>query len=128
MLLQPASRADLGRQLVDALQAGARIASFDLSAFSRVLEYTPEDLTVTVEAGVTLGALQRALRERGQWLPVDPPHADRLTIGALLATNASGPRRFGERVRDPTLLHKKLGVRIFAFSVVILRSSRFHLR
>ena len=104
MLLQPASRAELSRSLADAQQTGIRIASFDLRAFSRLLEYTPEDLTVTVEAGLTLGALQRALRERGQWLPVDPPHADSLTLGALLATNASGPRRFGHgTVRDHLL-------------------------
>ncbi len=104
MLLQPASRAELSRSLADAQQTGTRIASCDLSAFSRLLEYTPEDLTVTVEAGVTLGALQSVLRERGQWLPVDPPHADRLTIGALLATNASGPRRFGHgTIRDHLL-------------------------
>ena len=104
MLLHPANRADLSRSLADAQQTGKRIASFDLSAFARLLEYTPEDLTVTVEAGLTLGALQRALRERGQWLPVDPPYADRLTIGALLATNASGPRRFGHgTIRDHLL-------------------------
>lgn len=104
MLLQPASRADLTRSLADAQQNGARIASFDLRAFSSLLDYTPEDLTVTVEAGLTLGALQRALREHGQWLPADPPHADRLTIGALLATNASGPRRFGHgTIRDHLL-------------------------
>lgn len=104
MNLHPASREALSRSLADAQQAGTSITSFDLSAFSRILEYTPEDLTVTVEAGLTLGALQRALRERGQWLPVDPPHADRLSIGALLATNASGPRRFGHgTIRDHLL-------------------------
>ena len=104
MLLHPASREALSRSLADAQQTGTRIASCDLSAFSRLLEYTPEDLTVTVEAGLTLGALQRALRERGQWLPVDPPHADSLAIGALLANNASGPRRFGYgTIRDHLL-------------------------
>ena len=49
MLLHPSCRADLSRLLADAQQTGTRIASFDLSAFSRLLEYTPEDLTVTVE-------------------------------------------------------------------------------
>ena len=44
---------------------------------------------------MTLTAFQSRLAERGQWLPVDPPHAERLTIGQLLSTNASGPRRFG---------------------------------
>jgi FAD/FMN-containing dehydrogenase len=52
-------------------------------------------MTVTVEAGITLAALQQKLSERGQWVPVDPPHADTLTVGALLAQNSSGPRRYG---------------------------------
>ena len=104
MLIRPSNRDELLRSLVAASSQGTRIDQFDLSAFSRLLEYTPEDLTVTVEAGLTLGALQNALRERGQWLPVDPPHADSLTIGALLAVNASGPRRFGHgTIRDHLL-------------------------
>src|SRR6185503_18282450 len=57
-----------------------------------------------VEAGITLAALQQKLSERGQWVPVDPPHADTLTIGALLAQNSSGPRRFGYgTIRDHLL-------------------------
>jgi glycolate oxidase FAD binding subunit len=51
------------------------------------------DLTVTVEAGATLGDLNRALAAHGQWLPLDPPFADRATVGGLLATNDSGPAR-----------------------------------
>jgi FAD/FMN-containing dehydrogenase len=52
-------------------------------------------MTVTVEAGLTLGALQAQLARHGQWLPIDPPHAASLTIHDLLAGNVSGPRRFG---------------------------------
>jgi glycolate oxidase FAD binding subunit len=57
------------------------------------VEHEPGDLTVTVEAGRTMAALQSALHERGQWLSLDPPDAERATIGGILATNASGPRR-----------------------------------
>ena len=41
--------------------------------------------------------MNRALGQRGQWLPLDPPFADRATIGGLLASNDSGPlrHRFG---------------------------------
>lgn len=60
-----------------------------------VVEYAPANLTVTVQAGTTLAALQKRLAEGGQFLPLDPPEADRCTIGGIIASNASGPRRFG---------------------------------
>lgn len=62
---------------------------------TKILEHTPEDMTVTVEAGMTLAELQKQLRQQQQWLPIDPPSAEILTIGKLIDTNASGPRRFG---------------------------------
>ena len=71
------------------------VSGFDLRTMQRVLEYTPEDMTVSVEAGITLAHLQQRLAEHKQWLPIDPPRAETLTIGALLAANRSGPRRFG---------------------------------
>jgi glycolate oxidase FAD binding subunit len=63
--------------------------------FNRVLEHTPEDMTVTVEAGVTLAALQQRLAESGQWLPLDPPNPETATMADILNFNRSGPRRFG---------------------------------
>ena len=60
---------------------------------NRIVEYTPADLVVTVEAGVTLGALQRTLAAENQRLALDPPQADVATLGGLLATNAYGPLR-----------------------------------
>ena len=71
------------------------VSGFDLKGMQRVLEYTPEDMTVSVEAGITLAQLQGCLAEHKQWLPIDPPRSQTLTIGALLAANGSGPRRFG---------------------------------
>jgi glycolate oxidase FAD binding subunit len=67
----------------------------------RIIEYTPSDQVVVVEAGVTLAALQRTLAASGQRLALDPPLADRATIGGLLATNNFGPlrTRFGS-LRD----------------------------
>lgn len=56
-----------------------------------VLDYEPADLTVTAEAGLTLGALDRLLGEQGQWLPADPPMAPRRTLGGMVATGAAGP-------------------------------------
>ena len=64
-----------------------------LKRLDRILEHEPGDLTVTVEAGLTLEALQAALGKRGQWLSLDPLSADGATLGGILASNASGPRR-----------------------------------
>jgi FAD/FMN-containing dehydrogenase len=74
---------------------GEKIERVELGALNRVVEHSPEDLTVTVQTGLTLLVLQSELKKRGQWLPVDPPHPDRLTIRELLEENISGPRRFG---------------------------------
>lgn len=59
------------------------------------IEHTPEDLTATVSAETTLAELQARLAKQGQWLPIDPPRPERLTIGALITCDESGPRRFG---------------------------------
>ena len=48
---------------------------------ARVVEYAPLDQIVIAEAGLTLGALQATLRERGQMLALDPPWADRQAPG-----------------------------------------------
>src|SRR6266850_826729 len=64
-----------------------------LRRLSRLLEHEPGDLTASVEAGMTVEAFQTALRGRGQWVSLDPADARRATLGGVLATNASGPRR-----------------------------------
>jgi FAD/FMN-containing dehydrogenase len=99
--ITPESVEQLTELLAKACAQGKKISSFDLSALDHVIEHKAEDMTATVEAGVALADLQKGLAVHGQWLPVDPPNSDRLSIGALLATNASGPRRFGYgTVRD----------------------------
>jgi glycolate oxidase FAD binding subunit len=64
-----------------------------LGRLNALVEHEPGDLTATVQAGMTVAALQAALRTRGQWLSLDPPEAERATIGGVLAANAAGPRR-----------------------------------
>jgi glycolate oxidase FAD binding subunit len=64
-----------------------------LRRLSRVLEHEPGDLTATAEAGLTLAALQSALRARGQWLSLDPADPERATVGGIVAANAAGARR-----------------------------------
>ncbi len=62
---------------------------------NRTIEYHPEDLVITVEAGVRLDDLQDRLAQNGQWLPWAPPSASAASIGGLLASGASGPLRLG---------------------------------
>jgi glycolate oxidase FAD binding subunit len=65
----------------------------DLTALDAVIEYTPEDLTATVQTGMRLVDFQRLLAERGQFLPLNPPLPEEATIGGVLATNAHGAWR-----------------------------------
>ena len=95
MILRPSNKAELTEAIRRAHEQRQPIAAVDLGALQRVVQHTPEDMTVTVEAGITLTELQSGLATRGQWLPIDPPNPDRLTVADLLATNASGPHRFG---------------------------------
>jgi glycolate oxidase FAD binding subunit len=69
----------------------------DMRGLNRILAHEHGDLTATIEAGATLRDVNAALARQGQWLPLDPPFADRATIGGLLASNDSGPlrHRFG---------------------------------
>lgn len=59
------------------------------------------DMTVTVDAGITLAALNAALAGADQWLPLDPPRPEVASIGAIIATGACGPLRLSQgKVRD----------------------------
>lgn len=60
---------------------------------SRVLEFEPRDLTISVEAGLPYRDLQALLARHHLMVPLDPPFADTATIGGTIATNLAGPRR-----------------------------------
>jgi D-lactate dehydrogenase (cytochrome) len=62
--------------------------SLDLTRMNAVVAVRPEDLTATVQAGVTRSQLEAAAGPHGLWFPVDPG-AD-ATLGGMAATNASG--------------------------------------
>lgn len=60
---------------------------------TRVLEYEPRDLTISVEAGMPYAQLTSLLAKNQQMIPLDPPYAASASIGGVLAANQSGPRR-----------------------------------
>jgi glycolate oxidase FAD binding subunit len=62
----------------------------------QVLDYPARDMTVTVQAGITLARLAALLAAENQRLPIDVPNAARATLGGALAVNASGPRRYSQ--------------------------------
>ena len=62
--------------------------SLDLTRLDRIVDLRTEDLTATVQAGVTRSQLEAAAGPHGLWFPVDPG-AD-ATLGGMAATNASG--------------------------------------
>ena len=63
------------------------------TALHRVLEYEPRDLTISVEAGLPWHEFTALLRQNRQMVPLDPPFAGRATVGGVVASNSSGPRR-----------------------------------
>ncbi|NWF92453.1 MAG: FAD-binding oxidoreductase [Syntrophaceae bacterium] len=62
---------------------------------NRITDKDCDNLTLCVESGITLDEVQKTLaREgRGYFLPLDPPFSDKATLGGIVATNASGPKR-----------------------------------
>jgi glycolate oxidase FAD binding subunit len=66
----------------------------ETTGLDQLLEHNPADMTASAQAGMPLRALQDRLGEAGQWLALDPPtEPDGATVGGLLATGESGPRR-----------------------------------
>jgi glycolate oxidase FAD binding subunit len=75
--------------------------TLDITGVARVVDYTPRDMTIVVEAGVRMADLAATLAAEGQHLPIDVPRASDATIGGVVATNWNGPRRFGHgTIRD----------------------------
>ncbi len=66
-----------------------------LSAFNQIVEYLPEEYTITVQAGMLVSEVQAALAAKGQYLPFDPPLSGQATtVGSMIAKGLSGPGSF----------------------------------
>lgn len=94
------------------------LAIISLERFTRIVDHPWQDMTVTVEAGVSVATLQSELAKHGQRLPLDVLWPERSTVGGIIATNDSGSlrQRFGS-ARD--LL---LGVTVVLADGTIARS------
>jgi glycolate oxidase FAD binding subunit len=64
-----------------------------MARLNRVIEHAWADLTVSVEAGCTIGKLQETLAKHGQRLALDALWPERATVGGVLSTNDSGALR-----------------------------------
>jgi glycolate oxidase FAD binding subunit len=73
-------------------------------ALGRIVDVAPADLVATVEAGVPLDALHRALAEHRMWFAFDAPGRPERSLGSAVATGTSGPLRQGfGPIRDHVL-------------------------
>jgi len=115
---RPKSAAEVLALVADANAAGRRLevvgggtkrsigavtgaeAILSLAGLGKVIDYAPEELVLTAQAGTKLSVLEALVAAEGQMLPFEPPHLTGLlgskgepTLGGVLAANLSGPRR-----------------------------------
>jgi glycolate oxidase FAD binding subunit len=67
--------------------------AIDMTRLDHVISYDPGDLTVSVEAGISLAKLAATLAEHKQFLPLAVPFYERATIGGTLASGVDSPLR-----------------------------------
>jgi glycolate oxidase FAD binding subunit len=111
-VLEPANAAELAEALACAARRRGAIAlggrftklamagpvaeaetTISTAGMTRVLQYEPGDLTISVEAGMPYAELCRVLAEHRQMVPLDPPFSEIATVGGVIASNSGGPRR-----------------------------------
>ena len=113
-VIRPGSVADLAAAIRQAAASGAALYplggqthlglgmpptrrghAVDVRGLADVIDFPARDMTITVQAGVTINRLRETITPENLQLPIDVPHAERATLGGIIAANVSGPRRFG---------------------------------
>ncbi len=78
--------------------------ALDMTRLNRIIAYDPGDLTLSVEAGVPLRQVAKALAEHRQFLPLAVPFFDSATVGGTIASGVDTPlRQFYGTARDYVL-------------------------
>jgi D-lactate dehydrogenase (cytochrome) len=90
--------------------------SIDLSRMTKVVAIHADDLTVTVEAGVTREQLNREIKDTGLFFPIDP--GANASLGGMCATRASGTNA----VRYGTMRENVLGLTVVTASGEVVKT------
>ncbi len=67
--------------------------AIDLTGLDGVVDYEPDDFTITIGAGMALADLQRTLAANGQFVPLDHGRFEQATVGGVIAVGRGGLRR-----------------------------------
>ena len=86
--------------------------------FNKVVEYVPDDLTITAGSGMLLKDVQEILADNNQLLPTNPPYDNESTVGGVVATNSSGPHR----LRYGTTRDLVLGMRVVQANGTVIKA------
>ncbi len=122
-VVAPADPSQTAAVLVEAARSGAAVipwgggtamgrghapsgydVALSLARLDSIVDFDVDNLTVTVQAGLSLNRLQTVLGDEQLFVPLDPPLPNVATVGGIVAANSNGPGRvrFGS-VRDLVL-------------------------